>query len=40
MADLKRCPGCEQIEQRQAALSRDNKLGKGVHIVLKRNAQD
>ncbi|WP_067967536.1 hypothetical protein [Nocardiopsis trehalosi] len=38
-AEIQRCLGCEQIEQRRDSLKREDDLGKGVHIVLQRNPQ-
>lgn len=40
VADLERCPGCEQVEARQDALASDRKqglVGRGVHVVLRPN---
>lgn len=40
VAELERCPGCEQLEAAHAALAADRRkgvVGRGVHVVLRPN---
>lgn len=37
LAELDRCPGCEQIEQLQSSIADDHTVGKGVRVILRPN---